>query len=64
MSETLLVLSLLTGVLAGAVFRFLQIPIPAPPNLAGIMGIVGIYAGYKLVTYFGWSYPILDALGL
>lgn len=64
MSETVIVLSLLTGVVAGALFRFLQIPIPAPPNLAGVVGIVGIYAGYKLVGSLGWGFDLLDALGL
>ncbi|WP_101297974.1 XapX domain-containing protein [Halegenticoccus soli] len=42
-------LALATGLITGAVFRFLEVPIPAPPNLAGVMGIVGIYLGYKLV---------------
>lgn len=64
MSTKLVALSFVTGLLVGGLFKFLDAPIPAPPNLAGIMGIVGIYAGYKLVTHFGWSYPILDALGL
>lgn len=64
MNETLIALSVLTGLLTGALFRYLQIPIPAPPNLAGIMGIVGIYTGYKLVDYLGWGFDLLDALGV
>lgn len=46
-----LFLAVATGVLAGAFFRLLGVPIPAPPNLAGVLGIVGIYLGYKLVEY-------------
>ncbi|SFS08489.1 XapX domain-containing protein [Halomicrobium zhouii] len=56
-----LVLALLTGLVAGALFRTLQIPIPAPPNLAGILGIVGIYLGYKLVE---WADVGVDLLGM
>jgi len=64
MSETLVVLSLLTGLLTGAIFKYLQIPIPAPPNLAGLLGIVGIYLGYRLVDALGWSFDLLGALGV
>lgn len=56
-----LALALLTGVVAGALFRGLQIPIPAPPNLSGILGIVGIFLGYKLM---GWTGVGVDLLGI
>lgn len=46
-----------TGVIAGAVFALVDAPIPAPPALAGVMGIFGIYLGYKVVEY-------LDLIGL
>lgn len=42
-------LALVTGAIVGIVFNLTELPIPAPPKLAGIMGIVGIYAGYRLV---------------
>jgi len=64
MNTTYVVLALLTGALAGALFRFLEVPIPAPPNLAGIMGIVGIYLGYKLIEYWGVSYDVTKLLGI
>ena len=64
MNTTLVVLSLLTGLLTGALFRFLHIPIPAPPNIAGIMGIVGIFLGYALVEHFDWGVNLLELLGL
>lgn len=65
MSESLVVgLSLLTGTLTGAVFRYLGVPIPAPPNLAGIVGIVGIYLGYTVIDELGWTVNVLEALGL
>jgi XapX domain-containing protein len=49
MDATAVGLALLTGLLTGGVFKYLDVPIPAPPNLAGIMGIIGIFLGYKLV---------------
>jgi XapX domain-containing protein len=65
MSDTLLiVLSLLTGAVAGAVFRYLGAPIPAPSSLAGVMGIVGIYVGYSLIDHFGWTVDVLDLIGV
>ncbi len=64
MSTQITVLALLTGLLTGALFRFLNIPIPAPPELPGIMGIVGIYVGYKLIEYFDVGVDLLEVLGL
>ena len=64
MNHTLTLLALLTGLLAGAAFRFVHVPIPAPPTLAGVMGIVGIYLGYRIVDHFDWGVDLLGALGL
>ena len=63
-SLVIAVLALLTGFLAGAAFAFVGVPIPAPPNVAGVLGIVGIYLGFKFVEYVGWGYDLLGALGL
>jgi XapX domain-containing protein len=51
MDVKMVLLSLLTGGIVGALFTFLKLPLPAPPALAGIMGIVGIYLGAKLVDW-------------
>jgi XapX domain-containing protein len=64
METILAVLAFLTGTLTGAAFAFLEVPIPAPPNVAGVLGIVGIYVGFKLVERAGWSFDLLGALGL
>ena len=64
MPTQITVLALLTGLVTGALFRFLNIPIPAPPELPGIMGIVGIYAGYKVIDYFDVGIDLLETLGL
>jgi len=45
-----LILSTLTGVVCGFIFAKLKLPIPAPQVLAGIMGILGIFLGYKLAS--------------
>ncbi|ELZ14633.1 XapX domain-containing protein [Natrinema thermotolerans DSM 11552] len=64
MSTQLTVLALLTGLVTGALFRFLNVPIPAPPELPGIVGIVGIYLGYKLIEYFDIGIDLVETLGL
>ncbi|WP_407668452.1 XapX domain-containing protein [Ornithinibacillus halophilus] len=45
-----MVISFLTGIILGIVFSLLKLPIPAPPNLAGVMGIVGVYTGFLLIN--------------
>jgi XapX domain-containing protein len=64
MTNVVTVLAFLTGLLTGALFAYLEIPIPAPPTIAGILGIVGIYAGFKLIQLSGRSFDLLGALGL
>ncbi|ARK29069.1 XapX domain-containing protein [Halalkalibacter krulwichiae] len=39
------ILSLFAGIIIGIVFKFLKLPLPAPPVLAGVIGIVGVYSG-------------------
>ena len=63
MSWLLPTLALLTGLVAGALFAVLNIPIPAPPELAGVMGIVGLFAGYKLIEFFDVGVDLLGLLG-
>jgi XapX domain-containing protein len=49
-------LSIIAGLLVGIVFKFLKLPLPAPPVLAGVLGIVGVYlgglAGEWILNYF------------
>ncbi|MCT2538280.1 XapX domain-containing protein [Aquibacillus koreensis] len=53
---TEVILALITGTIVGFLFALLKLPIPAPPALAGVMGIVGVYLGFKL---FHWVVPML-----
>lgn len=55
-------LALLTGLFAGVLFSLLEIPIPAPPNLSGILGIIGIYLGYKGVEWLGLRINIVEVI--
>lgn len=46
MSEALA--SLGVGAALGAAFCFTGLPIPAPPTVAGIVGVVGVWLGYTM----------------
>ena len=39
------------GIIIGAIFAMMRFKPPSPDNLAGILGIVGIYLGWALVGY-------------
>ncbi|WP_254862471.1 XapX domain-containing protein [Halovivax gelatinilyticus] len=64
MSTQLAVLALVTGLLTGGLFRFLSIPIPAPPELPGLLGIVGLFLGYKLVDHVDVGIDVIDVFGI
>lgn len=44
------ILATISGLIVGGLFSFLNLPIPAPPTLSGVMGIVGIYLGFVLIN--------------
>ncbi|WP_404446209.1 DUF1427 family protein [Sutcliffiella horikoshii] len=52
------ILALATGMVVGFLFALFRLPIPAPPVFSGIVGIVGIYLGYRLFT---WVAPIFQS---
>ncbi|WP_435345677.1 XapX domain-containing protein [Haloarchaeobius sp. HRN-SO-5] len=65
MTTTEVVLATLTGFAAGALFKFVEVPIPAPPNLAGVMGIVGIFLGFQVMQELGLTLDdLFRVLGL
>lgn len=47
-----LILSLAVGFAVGFLFRLVKLPVPAPPTLAGVLGIVGIFLGYRVARIF------------
>ncbi|HHT27179.1 MAG TPA: XapX domain-containing protein [Firmicutes bacterium] len=46
-----LLIALVVGIAVGMVFAVMRLPVPAPATLAGVLGIFGMYLGYKLVTW-------------
>ncbi|WP_044957710.1 XapX domain-containing protein [Halarchaeum acidiphilum] len=64
MNTTLVVAALLVGVATGVVFAGLRVPLPAPPSLPGVVGIIGIYIGYRVVEATGLGFDLLGWLGL
>jgi len=41
--------SLGLGILLGAIFTYLRLPIPSPNNFPAILGIIGIFIGNILI---------------
>jgi len=49
-------LALLAGFLVGVLFSAIKLPLPAPPAIAGVVGILGIYLGHKAWVWVMESY--------
>lgn len=49
------IISTITGFAVGLLFAKIKLPVPAPPTLSGVMGIVGIFLGYVLALRLGWG---------
>jgi XapX domain-containing protein len=39
------ILAVVAGLTVGLLFRFLKLPLPAPPVFSAVMGVVGVYFG-------------------
>ncbi|MDF2946716.1 MAG: hypothetical protein K0S51_1395 [Bacillales bacterium] len=50
------ILALLAGTIVGFLFSLIKLPLPAPPNLAGLAGVAGVLLGYKV---YEWLIPFL-----
>ena len=46
-----IVLALVSGIVVGVLFKFIKLPVPAPPFI-GIIGVVGIFLGAQIVSAF------------
>lgn len=44
------ILALTVGGVFGVLTTLLKLPLPAPPSIIGILGIVGIWLGYVLTN--------------
>lgn len=45
--------SFLTAAAFGFAFGAMNLPLPAPNALAGVFGVVGVFAGYKAWEFWG-----------
>ncbi|UCZ52874.1 XapX domain-containing protein [Bacillus shivajii] len=54
-----ILLAIISGIIVGFLFALIKLPVPAPPAISGIAGILGIYLGYKLYNYM---IPFIDKL--
>ncbi|AOM81543.1 XapX domain-containing protein [Salisediminibacterium beveridgei] len=50
------ILALIAGAIVGFLFGVIKLPIPAPPALPGVMGIFGVYLGFKLFQYVSTTF--------
>lgn len=48
-----IILACISGFAMGMVFAFFKLPVPAPPTLAGVMGIVGVFLGFVVAQKLG-----------
>lgn len=42
-------MAMLAGIVIGVVFKLIKLPLPAPPVLAGVLGVAGVYIGGKII---------------
>jgi XapX domain-containing protein len=52
-----ILLSLLAGLICGAIFTALKLPLPAPPVLPGVVGIFGVFLGMKVYQFVVANWP-------
>jgi XapX domain-containing protein len=49
MKEVLM--ALLAGLIVGMLFKFMKLPLPAPPVFSAVVGIFGVYFGGVVVEW-------------
>jgi XapX domain-containing protein len=45
------VLALLAGLIVGMIFKFMRLPLPAPPVFSAVVGVFGVYFGGVLASW-------------
>jgi XapX domain-containing protein len=46
-----ILLATIAGMSVGILFKFLKLPLPAPPVLSAVMGVVGVWFGGVVFEY-------------
>ncbi|MCL6573122.1 MAG: DUF1427 family protein [Bacillus sp. (in: Bacteria)] len=44
-------LALIAGIVVGMLFKFLKLPLPAPPVFSAVVGVFGVYFGGVLLEW-------------
>lgn len=44
-----MLIALFVGIVIGVIFKSLKLPVPVPHDFAGIVGLIGMFAGSALV---------------
>lgn len=45
----IMLIALVVGIIIGAIFKSLKLPVPVPHDFAGIVGVIGMFVGSALV---------------
>jgi XapX domain-containing protein len=45
------VLALIAGLIVGMIFKFMRLPLPAPPVFSAVVGVFGVYFGGVLASW-------------
>lgn len=46
---TVMLIALAVGIVIGAIFKALKLPVPVPHDFAGIVGVMGMFIGSALI---------------
>jgi len=46
-----IILALISGMIVGILFKFLKLPLPAPPVFSAVVGVFGVYFGGVVAEY-------------
>ncbi len=46
-----IVLALVAGLIVGILFKFMKLPLPAPPVFSAVVGVFGVYFGGVIATW-------------
>ncbi|NWQ44119.1 DUF1427 family protein [Bacillus sp. EB106-08-02-XG196] len=49
MKET--ILALVAGLIVGIIFKFMKLPLPAPPVFSAVVGVFGVYFGGVIASW-------------
>jgi XapX domain-containing protein len=45
------ILAFIAGLIVGILFKFLKLPLPAPPVFSAVVGVFGVYFGGVIAEY-------------